>query len=331
MIVCPNCGKENADESVHCGFCGHQLKEGDKSKSKTMFGMSAISADEVKKATQTAKEASQAAAGGGQGSAQEQANSGASDGPPKLNLPKPGNLGGGGGATTAAPEQEQDRAEPKSPQGDPFAKTEAMSPVAQSDLAEQSGQNQGGGPSFQGANPGTSQSGQSGGNDGPSAFGDDFPSPDESTGGPSQQSGGWNNTDPNSSADPGQGQSSGWENAGSGSSQASGQGNAHPDPGSINQKPPTEPGIPDDGPTMGFDAGAGPRNNPPHDPVGAPGADQALAKGDPGRAMQNNPHPTTSLDKKKDNKKLIIGAIAALFVFGCIGLALIAFLISKFL
>ena len=39
MIVCPNCGKQNADESVHCGFCGHQLQEGGK---KTMFGMAAL-------------------------------------------------------------------------------------------------------------------------------------------------------------------------------------------------------------------------------------------------------------------------------------------------
>lgn len=59
MITCPNCGKENADESVHCGFCGHQLQEGGK---KTMFGMAALNADELKRAAEAAKAASGAPA-----------------------------------------------------------------------------------------------------------------------------------------------------------------------------------------------------------------------------------------------------------------------------
>ncbi len=58
MITCPNCGKENADESVHCGFCGHQLQEGGK---KTMFGMAALDSDAIKAAAEAAKQAAQAA------------------------------------------------------------------------------------------------------------------------------------------------------------------------------------------------------------------------------------------------------------------------------
>lgn len=54
MITCPNCGKENADESVHCGFCGHQLQEGGK---KTMFGMAALDGDAIKAAAEAAKKA----------------------------------------------------------------------------------------------------------------------------------------------------------------------------------------------------------------------------------------------------------------------------------
>lgn len=57
MITCPNCDKENADESVHCGFCGHQLQEGGK---KTMFGMAALNADELKRAAEAAKAAAAA-------------------------------------------------------------------------------------------------------------------------------------------------------------------------------------------------------------------------------------------------------------------------------
>ncbi len=54
MIVCPNCGKQNADESVHCGFCGNQLQEGGK---KTMFGMAALDPEELRKAAEAAKSA----------------------------------------------------------------------------------------------------------------------------------------------------------------------------------------------------------------------------------------------------------------------------------
>lgn len=109
MIVCPNCDKENADESVHCGFCGHQLQEGGK---KTMFGMAALDAADIKAAAAQAKAAS-AASGGG----------------PKLNLPKPGDLGGGMGAgmgddanaKTEMMESVQGGGETAKPAPDPFA------------------------------------------------------------------------------------------------------------------------------------------------------------------------------------------------------------------
>lgn len=59
MIVCPSCGKENADNSVHCGFCGQQLQEGGK---KTMFGMAALNSDQIRAAAEAAKAEAQAAA-----------------------------------------------------------------------------------------------------------------------------------------------------------------------------------------------------------------------------------------------------------------------------
>jgi len=110
MIVCPNCGKENADESVHCGFCGHQLQEGGK---KTMFGMAALDASDIKAAAEQAKAAGAAAAAAG--------------GAPKLNLPTPGDLGGGGGVgagddVNAKTEMmESVPNEPAKPEPDPFA------------------------------------------------------------------------------------------------------------------------------------------------------------------------------------------------------------------
>lgn len=61
MIVCPNCQKENADESLHCGFCGQQLKE-DAGGKKTMFGLNALSSVDIQKAAEAAKAAAAQAA-----------------------------------------------------------------------------------------------------------------------------------------------------------------------------------------------------------------------------------------------------------------------------
>lgn len=97
MIVCPNCNKENADASAHCGFCGQQLSEGGK---KTMFGMAALSADQIRAAADAAKQ-----------KAAEQA--------PSLNLPKPGQ---GSGLPTPSQLNQQDDAA--------FAKTEMMPSVS---------------------------------------------------------------------------------------------------------------------------------------------------------------------------------------------------------
>lgn len=103
MIVCPNCSKENADDSAHCGFCGNQLTEGGK---KTMFGMAALSADQIRAAADAAKQKAQAET-------------------PSLNLPKPGQSSGSNLPLPGS-----------LPDTDAFAKTEMMpsvSSVAQAD------------------------------------------------------------------------------------------------------------------------------------------------------------------------------------------------------
>ena len=97
MIVCPNCSKENADDSAHCGFCGNQLTEGGK---KTMFGMAALSADQIRAAAEAAKQKAASEA-------------------PSLNLPKPGQS-----SASNLPQ-------PGSlPDTDAFAKTEMMPSVS---------------------------------------------------------------------------------------------------------------------------------------------------------------------------------------------------------
>jgi hypothetical protein len=80
MINCPNCDKQIADDSAHCGYCGHQLEE--KNKKKTMFGMAALGGDELKKAVEEAKEAKQEKETGS-GDAQGKQGGG-------LKIPKPG-------------------------------------------------------------------------------------------------------------------------------------------------------------------------------------------------------------------------------------------------
>lgn len=103
MIVCPNCSKENADDSAHCGFCGNQLTEGGK---KTMFGMAALSADQIRAAAEAAKQKAASEA-------------------PSLSLPKPGQSSGSNLPLPGS-----------LPDTDAFAKTEMMpsvSSVAQAD------------------------------------------------------------------------------------------------------------------------------------------------------------------------------------------------------
>jgi hypothetical protein len=104
MITCPNCGKQNADEAVHCGFCGHQLQEGGK---KTMFGMAALDPEALKRAAEEAKLKKE----------QEAAASLEKPAPlPKLDLPKLG------GASLNLPKPNSDP--------DPFGATEMMSAVS---------------------------------------------------------------------------------------------------------------------------------------------------------------------------------------------------------
>ncbi len=85
MINCPSCGKEIADDSAHCGFCGQKI-ESRKQKKKTMFGMAALDGDELKKAVEQAKEAKQSGPGGGGGG---------------MKLPKPGQGGGAKPSTSS--------------------------------------------------------------------------------------------------------------------------------------------------------------------------------------------------------------------------------------
>ena len=109
MIVCPNCGGENADESVHCGHCGHQLTEGGK---KTMFGMAALDMNQIRAAADAARQ--QSAAPSGPLNLPKPGGGALGDGPSGLNLPRPGGL----------PQPQA------SASADAFAKTEMMPSVS---------------------------------------------------------------------------------------------------------------------------------------------------------------------------------------------------------
>lgn len=82
MINCPNCSKEIADNSAHCGFCGHEINA--QVEKRTMFGMAALDDDALKKAVEEARESSQEA---------KSADAGGQKG---LKLPTPGGKTGGG-------------------------------------------------------------------------------------------------------------------------------------------------------------------------------------------------------------------------------------------
>lgn len=78
MITCPNCGKQVADDTVHCGHCGHRIQTDQK---KTMLGMAAINPAELQKALAQGRETAQQSAEGPDA--------------PKLKLPTPGDVAGG--------------------------------------------------------------------------------------------------------------------------------------------------------------------------------------------------------------------------------------------
>jgi hypothetical protein len=88
MINCPKCDEQIADDSAHCGYCGHQLEQ--KKKKNTMFGMAALGGDELKKAVDEAKEAKKEQADSSGGSPSSKASSKASEKGGGLKLPKPG-------------------------------------------------------------------------------------------------------------------------------------------------------------------------------------------------------------------------------------------------
>jgi len=76
MIVCPDCGKNIADDSAHCGFCGAEIESG--GGKKTMIGFAAVTGDVMKQAAEEARKAREASGGLG-----DQPSEG------KLKIPKP--------------------------------------------------------------------------------------------------------------------------------------------------------------------------------------------------------------------------------------------------
>ncbi|MFP4600276.1 MAG: hypothetical protein ACOC9W_01770 [Persicimonas sp.] len=85
MINCPSCAKEIADDSAHCGYCGHQIEQ--KEKKKTMFGMAALGGEDLKKAVEDAKKAKEESAGSSGGKSSPGSG---------LKIPKPGSSKKGG-------------------------------------------------------------------------------------------------------------------------------------------------------------------------------------------------------------------------------------------
>jgi len=85
MIICPNCGKELADGTAHCGYCGHEIDGG--TGKKTMFGMGGIDSEAIKQAAEEARAARQQ---------EEPASPAAGDetGAPSLDLPAPNTTAG---------------------------------------------------------------------------------------------------------------------------------------------------------------------------------------------------------------------------------------------
>lgn len=59
MKQCPDCGENLADDAVHCGHCGTKVEEEEKDSNKTMFGVGALSDEDLEKAAQQAKKKSE--------------------------------------------------------------------------------------------------------------------------------------------------------------------------------------------------------------------------------------------------------------------------------
>lgn len=129
MIQCPECGKEIADNSAHCGFCGAEIQTG--GGKKTMIGFAAVTEDAMREAAQQARDA--------RDRAEQEANppqsSDEGGGEPKLKLPKPG-LSAPKSSSASGPASGSDAPKFSIPkpgggasQAPPDAKTEAMPPV----------------------------------------------------------------------------------------------------------------------------------------------------------------------------------------------------------
>lgn len=261
MIVCPNCKNENADDSVHCGFCGHQLQEG--SGKKTMFGMAALNADQIQQAADAAKAARA-----------EQATPQA----PSLNLP-------------SAPQPQANPAAPSLNLGSQddasaFAKTEMMPSISQNSEPL--------------AAPPAAEPPKK------DPFADEFAALEATYG---------NDPDFSAPVDP-----------------------TPSGPQDIVDPAPTPSMTPQQPASAGFGASpsgapaAGPANGPQGPTSGnfgsAPkGGPQGPASMGAGGAMQKAPNQ--QMTKKKDNKVLIIvGVLAVLGFFGCIGLGVVLKLVG---
>lgn len=55
MIQCPSCGKDIADDSAHCGYCGSKVETG--AGKKTMIGFAAVTAEQMREAAEEARKA----------------------------------------------------------------------------------------------------------------------------------------------------------------------------------------------------------------------------------------------------------------------------------
>lgn len=55
MIQCPDCGKDIADDSAHCGFCGAKIETG--GGKKTMIGFAAVTGEALREAAAEARQA----------------------------------------------------------------------------------------------------------------------------------------------------------------------------------------------------------------------------------------------------------------------------------
>lgn len=310
MINCPNCGKKIADDSAHCGYCGHELQQ--QEKKKTMFGMAALSGDDLDKAIQQAEEAKKAdkdaekdtKPGGGlkipkpgesRGSSSSSGSAGSG-----LKIPKPGQKSKSDKdkAMGEAKTELLDRSQLDSAIGDEADQVEA--PGTEADL--QGSAPMGGGSQFGAESPSASQSPE------PSQ---DQPDPAEASGAPFGEPPG-----PASTAGPAGPQNAAEQQQPPSEQQAASSGALPPtsDPEGASEPRLGEPAGP--GPSQVSQAGD---QTGPFGPSGRqdPGSAQPPAgpEAQPG-GFGDQPGPPAAAPEKKSKKGLIIGIVLAVMVLG---------------